>query len=298
MLRVNGRLLIRWQGVLLALLTLAAACGSPPSPGTALSSTELKYLLFDKVGPIWFCDPDFYPVGRVITPELLNARVKEIQRDADVYQAILKHKHLDGTDLTSSQKQVVYDDYKRLRALALEPDGQRYRFNYLVAPKDGKHGTAVEGMIDRSGSIQENSRKSGAYLNCPICLAENTRIDTPQGEVSVSQLQPGMAVWTLDASGHRQAAVIARVGSTRTPVWHEVVHLVLHDGRELWVSPGHPTVDGRTIGDLIGGDSLDGSWVVTADLVRYAGMATYDLLPSGPTGAYWANGIVLSSTLR
>jgi len=298
MLRANGRLLIRWQGVLLALLTLAAACGSPSPPGAGLPSTELKYLLFDKVGSTWFCDPDFYPIGRVITPELLDARVKEIQRDADVYQAILKHNHLDGTDLASSQKQVVYDDYKRLGALALEPDGQRYRFNYLVAPKDGKQGTAVEGMIDRSGSIQVNSRKSGAYLNCPICLAENTRIDTPRGEVSVSLLRPGMAVWTLDASGHRQAAVIARVGSTRTPAWHEVVHLVLHDGRELWVSPGHPTVDGRTIGDLIGGDPLDGSWVVTADFVRYAGMATYDLLPSGPTGAYWANGIVLSSTLR
>jgi len=38
--------------------------------------------------------------------------------------------------------------------------------------------------------------------------------------------------------------------------------------------------------------------VVRADLVPYAGSATYDLLPAGPTTTYWANGILLASTLR
>jgi hypothetical protein len=37
--------------------------------------------------------------------------------------------------------------------------------------------------------------------------------------------------------------------------------------------------------------------VTTWELVPYAGDRTYDLLPAGPTGAYWANGILLSSTL-
>jgi hypothetical protein len=32
-------------------------------------------------------------------------------------------------------------------------------------------------------------------------------------------------------------------------------------------------------------------------LVPYAGGRTWDLLPAGATGSYWANGILLASTL-
>jgi hypothetical protein len=32
--------------------------------------------------------------------------------------------------------------------------------------------------------------------------------------------------------------------------------------------------------------------------VRYDGGATFDILPGGVTGAYWANGVLLGSTLR
>jgi hypothetical protein len=76
-----------------------------------------------------------------------------------------------------------------------------------------------------------------------------------------------------------------------------MVHLVLADGRELLVSPGHRTADGRQLGLLAAGDALDGSTIVLWELVTYAGGRTYDLLPAGTTGTYWANGILLSSTL-
>ena len=36
--------------------------------------------------------------------------------------------------------------------------------------------------------------------------------------------------------------------------------------------------------------------VVSVDRVPYAGR-TYDILPSGPTGVYWADGVPLRSTL-
>jgi hypothetical protein len=42
---------------------------------------------------------------------------------------------------------------------------------------------------------------------------------------------------------------------------------------------------------------LNGATVATAALEAYDGGATFDLLPSGGTGAYWANGILLASTL-
>jgi hypothetical protein len=77
-----------------------------------------------------------------------------------------------------------------------------------------------------------------------------------------------------------------------------MVSLRLADGRTLLASPGHRTADGRQLGDLAVGQALDGSTISHWELVPYAGDRTYDLLPSGPTGTYWADGILLSSTLR
>jgi len=90
---------------------------------------------------------------------------------------------------------------------------------------------------------------------------------------------------------------VVEVGSMQAPAGHRMVHLVLADGRELLVSPGHKTADGRPAGTLRQGDELDGSTITFWELVPYTEGRTYDLLPSGATGRYWANGILLSSTL-
>jgi hypothetical protein len=113
----------------------------------------------------------------------------------------------------------------------------------------------------------------------------------------VEGLREGDPVWTIDASGRRVAGIVEEVGSTEVPRSHRVVHLVLDDGREAWVSPGHPLPDGRAVGSLRPDDLIDGARVLSADLVDYTGGRTFDLLPSGPTGAYWAGGILLGSTL-
>ena len=81
------------------------------------------------------------------------------------------------------------------------------------------------------------------------------------------------------------------------PAGHRMVHLRVADGRELLASPGHRAASGRTLGSLAVGDLLDGSRVTHWELVAYDGDRTYDLLPGGPTGRYWANGILLASTL-
>lgn len=62
--------------------------------------------------------------------------------------------------------------------------------------------------------------------------------------------------------------------------------------------PRSTTAGGRAIGDLKSGDLLDGSWLVSSEAVRYGQAATYDVLPAGETGRYWANGILLGSTLK
>jgi hypothetical protein len=78
---------------------------------------------------------------------------------------------------------------------------------------------------------------------------------------------------------------------------HRMCHLILNDGRQLFVSPGHPTADNGRVGDLEPGDVLDGAGVVSIEKVRYEAGHTYDLLPSGGTGCYWADGVLLGSTL-
>ncbi len=139
---------------------------------------------------------------------------------------------------------------------------------------------------------------AGKPRMCPICLASNTMISTPDGNVNVKDLQVGQMVWTQNALGGKVATPLIKVSHTAVPKTHQVVDLALKDGREAWISPQHPTNDGRIIGELKPGDTFDDSVVLHADLVAYWDAATYDLLPSGETGSYWANGILVSSTLR
>jgi hypothetical protein len=106
-----------------------------------------------------------------------------------------------------------------------------------------------------------------------------------------------MSVWTIDENGDHIAVSITQTSKIPVPVTHKMVDLILKDGREVFVSPGHPTVDGQTVGNLSIGDTYDGSSVLSAKLIQYDEGATYDILPSGNTGFYWADGVLLGSTL-
>lgn len=131
----------------------------------------------------------------------------------------------------------------------------------------------------------------------PPCLSFETLISTPLGNLPVFALKPGTAVYTLDAEGNRIAMPLELVSRTSVPRGHVLCHLKLDDGREVRVSPGHPTADGRTIGGLASGNLFDGAVVVSAESVPYDAGSTYDLLPSGDTGFYWADGVLMGSTL-
>lgn len=138
----------------------------------------------------------------------------------------------------------------------------------------------------------------GLIRNCPICLAENTFIDTPSGPIPIKDLQVGMPIWTTNKAGHRISGIIMKTSKVPVPPAHQMVRLVLNDGRELYASLGHPITDGRTVGHLKTGDVYDGASVVSAARVAYGQNATYDVLASGETGFYWANGILLDSTIH
>ncbi len=277
-------------------VTEPAPTAIPALPSGA-SPTDLKYILLEKYPNLFFCDPDLYPVARADQMELARQRFPELQSNTEEFNSILAHNGLAGlTSFTDEQMLVIYQQHKKLAAISFELSDGGYQFSLTISDGSGQ-GTAISGWVDGNGAVTIQ-RQDGVQADCPICLARHTQIDTPNGLMAVENLQAGDLVWTVDLAGRRIRAVILRVTSVPVPLTHQVVHLVLEDGRELWVSPGHPATDQRPIGELRAGDVLDGARVVLAERVLYHDAYTYDLLPSGPTGFYWANGILIGSTLQ
>ncbi len=286
----------------MSLAILAVACGSAtpaPAVGAPLTITQLKFAVIDSVGVPVFCDPDFYPLAREGGEQASAiAQFPAIQANTELYSAILAHEHLSETNVNDLEKLVIYRVYKNLNALTLTKGGDSYAFSVRVRSTNGTAAYLMaDGTVRVDGVVTVSSRTPTGAPNCPICLAAATLISTPSGAVRVTDMKPGMVVWTAGADGKRIAAQVLEVGSIVVPAGHQMVHLVLADGRELLASPGHRTADGRQLGTLGAGDSLDGSTITTWELVPYAGDRTYDLLPAGPTGTYWADGIQLASTL-
>ncbi|MCB9613165.1 MAG: Hint domain-containing protein [Sandaracinus sp.] len=132
----------------------------------------------------------------------------------------------------------------------------------------------------------------------PLCMcnAPGTPIATPSGLVAIADLKVGDLVYSV----HEGAVIAVPIAQTRTaevPSDHRVVRLVLDDGTLLEISPTHPLVDGRTIGDLRLGDSIEGVGVVEATLVPYGGERTYDILPASDTGTYFVGDARIDSTI-
>jgi hypothetical protein len=294
----------------LVLLASVVACSgaavtTAPSPTpvpSGLSQVVLKYRIVDRFGPLAFCDPDYYPVARADEQALAHERLPEIQKDTATFGPILVHLGISANPpYSNDQELAIYRDWKMLNALRFDQVSTGLHFNGVFVGFGSPTTTGVvrvDGTIDQQGAITVASSAPSGRPPCPICLARGTRIATPSGDIAVEDLRIGDVVWTLDATGARVALPLVQVGSTPVPATHRVVQVRLSDGRAVQVSPGHPTADGRRIGDLTSGDRYDGAVVVSADLIAYSGGATFDVLPEGATGVYWANGVLLGSTLR
>jgi len=268
----------------------------PTLASSGLSPTELKYKVLDQFPNFFFCDPDFYPIAREDEMSLALQRFPELQANQEEFQAILNHNNLSGvTSFTDEQKLLIYREHKKLKAIFFEVVGDRYQFQ-IQTGVEGQQGSFVTGTIDANGVIEIQNQES-SFPSCPICLAAGTLIDTPRGAVPVERLQIGDPVWTINEAGERVLGKTERLASVRVPSNHHVIHIRLSDGRELYASPGHPAADGRRLGDLKMGDQLDGAHVIHIERLPYDGISTYDLRPSGDTGFYWANGILMGSTL-
>lgn len=128
-------------------------------------------------------------------------------------------------------------------------------------------------------------------------LVGSSLISTPNGFILVKKLESGDLVWTVDRFGRKVQTIIIQKTKRLVSKDHKMARIVLKDGRELIVSPGHPTIDNKEIGSLVKGQILDKSQIVSVKIMPYQGKYTHDILPFGETGAYWANNILIGSTL-
>lgn len=274
------------------LLALQAAAADVQPAGTA----QLKYRLIDQFGSPFFCDKDLWPVARPEQP-----RAEEWFSQADLagqeFKVISNHlklekpaDHMQAEDILS-----LYREHKRLQAITVEGSGSLFTFAIRTGVV-GQQGEAISGTISTAGDIKVEQRET-VWNTCPKCLAEGTLIDTPDGEIPVQDLRPGTQVWTTDARGNRVAAPVLSVVRTPVPSDHQVMRLRLENGRVLVASPGHPLPDGRSIGEIMPGQSIAGVRVLNVETIRYTADATYDVRPAGPTGFYWAEGVLLATTI-
>jgi hypothetical protein len=258
---------------------------------------QLAYRVLDQYPDYFWCDPDFYPIGRPGGEQANSlAQFPTIQANNAEFSAILERLKLpNNPDYSDSEKLSIYREHKKLTlALQITPQGSNYQF---VVRTGQNQGFRITGTITPGGAISEISRET-SFNTCPICLSKGTLIETPDGPVAVEKIQRGAIVWTLDGSGKRIEAPVIKTSSTAVPPTFQVVKITLSDGRSVTASPGHPTADLRAIEDYRVGDVLVGTTVVSVDRLSYDEGFTYDILPGGETGFYWANGVLLRSTLK
>ncbi len=188
-----------------------------------------------------------------------------MRADTAAWAAIAAHLGFDRSSApTGDGLLAAYREWKMLRALTLAPSAGGWRFDARFSgtgpnPSGSAAVMRVVGAIAPDGTIHIDSQEPSGPPPCPICLARGTKIATPRGEVAVEDIRPGDPVWTRDRLGQPVSAVVDQIGSMPVATGHEVVHLVLADGRAVLVSPGHPLLDGRPVAALRHGDAYDGS---------------------------------------
>lgn len=271
--------------------------GSQPSPVDRAPARvwQLRYLLLGHYADFAYCDPDLYPVARGDEQAAADGWWAGANRDSPEVATILAYRRY-REPLTKDQRLTGYRDHKRLTVIAMTAVSGGYEYQLSISTSGDEPDRTVDGLVSSDGDIRERSRRPRPG-GCPICLEAGTRIATPYGEVAAAAVEPGDLVWTIEPGGRRVAAPVDRVVRRATPGPHLMLRLALSDGRVLVAAGAHPTVDGRYLGELRTGQRYDGATITSTGWVGSTAPATYDVLPAGSTAGYWANGILVGSTL-
>jgi len=130
-------------------------------------------------------------------------------------------------------------------------------------------------------------------LNETNCCSAKTRIRTAGIEKEILQIMIGDLVLT----DNKKTVRVSKVKKEKSKK-QKILKVKLNDATILEISPEHPTADGRKFKDLKPSDKLDGRLVVESQIVPYFYKYTYDILPDSKTGNYYANGVLVGSTLK
>ena len=159
-----------------------------------------------------------------------------------------------------------------------------------------EHCCGVPGPVSTTYSCQPAGEPCPmGCLDC-MCAAPDTPIETPDGERAIVDLVPGDLIYSVEA-GERVIVPVLRTNRTLVSPAHALVRVTLVDGRSIAMSPGHPTANGRRFEDLMPGDRLGQVEIEAVQTVPYELPFTVDILPATTTGAYFAAGALVGSTL-
>ncbi len=132
---------------------------------------------------------------------------------------------------------------------------------------------------------------------CPacVCAAPDTPIATPTGDRPIAELRVGDLIYSVSGRG---VVVVRVLEVNRVPVnRHVMLEIEFANGTKLRLSPGHPSFERRKLEELAAGDRLDGALIRSIRRVPYGEAFTYDILADSETGAYFAGGVLMGSTL-
>lgn len=135
-------------------------------------------------------------------------------------------------------------------------------------------------------------------INCPKCLSKQTLIDSPKGAKQAAEIKIGDLVWSKNENGEKISVPVIKISKRDVTNKASLLKVTLSDSRNIIVSPNHPTADHTLFKNLQIGQALDNAKIVKMEVILYTDQFTYDLLPDSSTGFYWANGILVGSTLK
>lgn len=139
-------------------------------------------------------------------------------------------------------------------------------------------------------------RSSDATCYQCKCASPDTPIATASGDRAIRDLRVGDLVYSVD---HDATVLVPIRQVNRTPVsHHRVLRVEFGNGSKFEMSGGHPTAAGVPLSGLVVGQTIGGQRVTRITEIDYEHPFTYDILPDSETGSYFADGVLMGSTLH
>ena len=137
-------------------------------------------------GPLWYCDPDLYPIQRQDEIDAALERSPEVVADAAAFRA--DHERTLGIPpddpMADDAKLAVYRSWKVLNAIDARA---RWRSVPVRLPRaagpGAAEGTRTTGAISASSEVTVDAQGPAPEPMCPICLGLGTPIERPAGRL-------------------------------------------------------------------------------------------------------------------